>query len=117
MLLAVPFNAFVFWLAFLRRRVNYAEHLTANVFLVAFLMLFTSLLFYPLMAWTRGSAAFVVVLGAMLLSHALYVAFAYGQWLELQRWSQRLYAVLVSGTAIAGWAALTTLAMRWYVLR
>jgi hypothetical protein len=117
MLLAVPFNALVFWLAFLRRHLNWAEHLTANVFLVAFVMLFTSLVFYPLMALARARGVFVVVLGAMLASHALYYAFAYAQWLSLRRWSQRLYAVAVSLAAIGGWAALTTLALRWYIAR
>jgi hypothetical protein len=117
MLLAVPFNALVFWIAFARRGPNVAEQLTANIFLVAFLMLFTSLLFYPLMALTRGSGAFFVVLAAMLLSHALYYAFAYIQWLALARWPQRLYALAVSAAAIGGWGALTSLAMRWYIAR
>ncbi len=117
MLVAVPFNALLFWLAFLRRGHNVAEHLTANLFLVAFLMLFTSVLFYPLMALTRGSGSFFVVLAAMLLSHALYYTFAYVQWLALTRWPRRLYALAVSIAAIGGWTALTSLAMRWYIAR
>lgn len=115
MLLAVPFHAAIFWLALWRRRIRYAEHLVANVFLVGFLMLFTALIFYPALAWLRTGPAHVGVLTAMLLAHAGYYLVGYGQWLQLQRARDWLYLGLVTLFALGAWGALTQALIRRYI--
>lgn len=115
MIIAVPFNALVFFLFYRRSGRNYAEHLVANVFFVSFVVLFSSLLFYPLLALYKRPPGMYVILLLMLISHCAYYAYGYGQLLKCKDWKSWLGVVLVSITSIAIWSMLTRLLIGWYI--
>lgn len=115
MIIAVPFNALVFFLFYRRSGRNYAEHLVANVFFVAFVVLFSSLLFYPLLAWFKRPPGMYVILLLMLISHCAYYAYGYGQLLKCTSWKNWLGVILASIASIALWSLLTRFLIGWYI--
>jgi Na+/melibiose symporter-like transporter len=115
MIIAVPFNSLIFFVFYLRRKRNYTEHLVANVFFVAFVILFSSIIFYPMLALFSRPPAMYAILMLMLLSHILYYAWAYGQLFEMKSWKERVGVFLVSLLAIALWSMLTRTIITWYI--
>lgn len=115
MLIAVPFIALVYFLAYKKTGLNYAEHLVANVFFNAFVILFSSVLFYPLMAFFRQPPAMYWVLVPMLLSHCLYYTFAYGQLLQVKGWMGWVRVFMVSALAIILWSSFTRTIIGLYI--
>ncbi|HEX8331164.1 MAG TPA: DUF3667 domain-containing protein, partial [Segetibacter sp.] len=77
--ISTPFLAFMFWLMYKKKKLFYAEHLTAMVFFNSFLMIATALIFAPLIYITRNQHMYGTWLSLMLLTHVLYFAYAYKQ--------------------------------------
>ncbi len=115
MIIAVPFNALVFFLFYRRSGRNYAEHLVANVFFVSFVVLFSSLLFYPLLAWFKRPPGLYFILLLMLISHCAYYAYGYGQLLKCKGWKSWLGIMLASIASITLWSLLTRFLIGWYI--
>lgn len=116
MIVAVPFNALVFFLAFRKRGRNYAEHLVANLFFVGGVILLTSLLFYPLMALFNRPPALFIVLGMMLLTHCLYYCWAYAQFFSIRSAKGIVGVFLVSVLSILLWSSLTRAVIHLYIM-
>ena len=115
MLIAVPFIALVYFLAYRKSGRNYAEHLVVNIFLNAFVILFSSILFYPLLAMFRQPPSMYVILLLMLASHCVYYTVAYGQLFQVKGWKGWLRMLLVSVLAILLWSMLTRFLIAWYI--
>lgn len=115
MLIAVPFIALVYFLAYKKTGLYYAEHLVANVFFNAFVILFSSVIFYPLLAFFRQPPAVYWVLIPMLFSHVLYYTLAYGQLLQAKGWVAWARVFMVSILAVLLWSSLTRLLIGLYI--
>jgi hypothetical protein len=72
---STPFLSFFFWLFYKRKKLYYAEHLTAMAFFNSFIMIVTSLFFGPIIYFLKSPILFPI----MLLFHVCYFAFAYKQ--------------------------------------
>jgi hypothetical protein len=72
---STPFLSFFFWLFYKKKKLFYAEHLTAMAFFNAFIMIVTSLFFAPLIYFIKHP----IVFPFMLLFHVCYFAFGYKQ--------------------------------------
>ncbi len=116
MIIAVPFNALIFFVAFRKKGRNYAEHLVANVFFVGIVILFTSIIFYPLMAVYNRPPALFWLLGTMLLSHVLYYAWAYAQLFSIRSAGGKIAVVGVSLLAILLWSAISRALIQMYIM-
>ena len=86
-LLARHFLHFFFSVFYKRRGLVYAEHLTTMVFFNAFLMVLTSVVFAPLIYFTRHTNLYGLWFGLMLISHVVYVAVGYKQLFNLAGFS------------------------------
>jgi hypothetical protein len=115
MLIAVPFIALVYFLAYKKMGLYYAEHMVANVFFNAFVILFSSVIFYPLLAFFRQPPAVYWVLIPMLFSHVLYYTLTYGQLLQAKGWVAWARVFLVSVLAVLLWSSLTRLLIGLYI--
>lgn len=116
MIIAVPFNALIFFIGFRKKGRNYAEHLVANVFFVGIVILFTSIIFYPLMAVYNRPPVLFWLLGAMLLSHVLYYAWAYAQLFSIRSAGGKIAVVGVSLLAILLWSAISRALILMYIM-
>lgn len=116
MIIAVPFNALIFFIAFRKKGRNYAEHLVANVFFVGIVILFTSIIFYPLMAVYSRPPVLFWLLGTMLLSHVLYYSWAYAQLFSIQSAGGKIAVIGVSLLAILLWSAISRAIIQMYIM-
>lgn len=77
--ISTPFLSFFLWLFYRKRKMFYAEHLTSMAFFNSFMLMYTALIFAPLIYFTRNSVGYGVYIVPMLLSHVIYLAFAHKQ--------------------------------------
>lgn len=75
--ISTPFIAFILWLLFRGRKINYAEHVAVMAYVNGFLNILLILLFGPLLYFTRGTSTHNLVYILMLLSHVVYLGFTY----------------------------------------
>ncbi len=98
-LFALPLTAFVFWLFY--RRLNYAEHMVAQVLLGSFYVLLGSLLLFlaliPAFRW------FATTWGQFAI-HGTYFTWAYYQFLGGNRPASLLKIILATLLSIVAWA-------------
>ncbi|MEJ7625747.1 MAG: DUF3667 domain-containing protein [Ferruginibacter sp.] len=71
--IAMPLYAFIMWLFFRKRKRNFAEILIAMVFYTAFASLATTVLFNPILAYYKGTPAYIYIF----LINALLQSFYY----------------------------------------
>ena len=107
---ATPLFAMLFWLFYLRSKLNYTEHLVANMYFVGFIMLFYALLFIPLSSWFGDYA-----LGGFFLFETIYRGLAYYQFIGKKGAWPVTKALLISFFLAGLWIAGTTLVIMVYI--
>jgi uncharacterized protein DUF3667 len=118
-MVAIPFFAFLTWSFYARRGFNFAEHLTANLFFVAFSNLAFTLIVYPLLGLAGGSGgrsapATLVGLGLQVI----YLTWCYYQFLPSPQRPLKLMAAFgISVLAIILWVVFTMTVMAIYIYR
>lgn len=115
-MIAVPLFSLISYLLLRKKKLNYAEHLLANLLFISFSNLIFTLL-APLMGLFAGKPAFFVLLSLALLLQTVYLAWAHYQ---LQQPPSKKYFLKTFGSsllAIIIWNIITSLAMMIYILR
>ena len=109
-ILATPLFAFLFWLFYLRNRLNYTEHLVANMYFVGFIMLLYALIFIPLKSWL-GDLALI----SFFLFEVGYRGIGYYQFMGKKGAWPLTKALLVSFFLAGLWIAGTYLVISVYI--
>jgi hypothetical protein len=102
-MLSTPLMTLVYLLCFYKRKYNYAELLTANVFFAGFYSLVTTFLIIPVMGLTKGGKWYGMVVLINFFLHALYFGWGYYQLMEYKRKLYFLKTFLVALLAILSW--------------
>jgi hypothetical protein len=105
-LLAIPLLSGVYYAAFRRYRVHYAEHLVANVFFAGFYTVVGLLATGVLALLLRRFLGLLNPL--LLLFQWAYLSVAYCGFLGFRRRGQYLAAAVVTGLALLTWIALSS---------
>jgi hypothetical protein len=113
---STPFLALLFWRFYRRKGLLYAEHLTAVAFFNSFLMLATSLLFGPMIYFTRNQNMYGKWMFLMLFSHVIYFAIAYKQLFGYRGISGFFKTFLFSLAGVVCWALFTVILGMLYIL-
>jgi hypothetical protein len=109
---STPFLSFFFWLFYKRKKLFYAEHLTTMAFFNSFVMIVTSLIFGPLIYFTRHPILFPL----MMLFHVTYFAFGYKQLFGYVGFKGYLRALGYSLMTVICWVVFTTAIGTSYIL-
>jgi len=114
-MVAIPMIAFVFWLFYIRRPYNYAEHLTANMMFVTFANLVFALTVFPLQNLLKGTAwgPWITLVG--LLIQVTYFSWAYSQFLQVRTAGGRTKTFFVSLLSVFVWSVFSLVVMAIYV--
>ena len=113
--ISTPFLAFFLWLFYRQRKLLYAEHLTSMVFFNSFLMITTSIIFAPLIYFTRHQNMYGLWAFIMISFHTLYVGFAYKQLLNLNGVGGFFKAFVISALASLCWVLFSGLIGTSYI--
>ena len=119
-MIAVPFFSLIAWLAFRKKKYNYAEHLTANLMFVTFSNLIFTLVVHPLQAVYRGDTIYLFLVYGGLLLQAIYFTWCYYQLQGYHSLGKLVKTFLVSTLAIARLRAIRSTpdvsrSMRWAI--
>lgn len=116
-MVAVPFFSLMSWGLLRRKRLNYAEHLVANVLFISFSNLIFTIIALPLMGYTAGSQTYFVILFTALLLQSIYMAWAHYQ---LQEADRKVYILKTLGLCLLWillWNLITMLITIAYIFR
>ena len=109
-ILATPLFAFLFWLFYLRNKLNYTEHLVANMYFVGFILLFYALIFIPLKFWLGD----LVMIGFFVFE-GIYRGIGYYQFIGRKGTWPLTKALLISFFLGGLWIAGTTFVIAVYI--
>lgn len=115
LLLATPLAAFVFFLFYIRREFNYAEHLVSNFYFAGFSALFFILVIGPLVNLVDNQRFYLAAMGLFLLAEMGYRSVAYYQLMHRRGLKNYLYALLASVTAVGSWILLSQALITYYI--
>ncbi|HEY0058223.1 MAG TPA: DUF3667 domain-containing protein [Flavisolibacter sp.] len=115
LLLATPLAAFVFFLFYIRRNLNYAEHLVSNFYFAGFSALFFILVVGPLVSLVDSQSFYLGAMSAFLFAEMLYRSIAYYQLMNRKGARHYLYALLASITAVGLWILLSQAIVIYYI--
>ncbi len=116
-MVAVPFFSLMSWGLLRRKRLNYAEHLVANVLFISFSNLIFTIIALPLMGYTAGTQTYFIILFTALLLQSIYMAWAHYQ---LQEADRNVYFVKTLGLSLLWillWNLVTMLITIAYIFR
>jgi Protein of unknown function (DUF3667) len=102
-MIALPFVSLLTWLFYFKKRYNYAEHLTANIFFLTFSNLVFTLIVFPLQSQFKSDEFNRYFPFAAMALQAVYLSWCLNGFLELQTFGQRIKSALVSFLAIIMW--------------
>jgi Protein of unknown function (DUF3667) len=111
-MVATPFMTLFFWLAY-KRKFNYVESLVANMYFIAFVMLFYAIVFVPLLHMIPGIGTYLIAL--FFLFEIVYRGLAYRQLSETKGTKGIVKAYAVSLLISLLWIALTVSLIMSYV--
>lgn len=116
-MVAVVLIALLTWLFYRRKGFNYAEHLTANLFFIAFMNLVFTVTIFPLQTVTRSAEMANILRVTGLLVHILYLWWALNGFLQLHTAGARLKSLGVSIFCLFVWTMLSMTIIALYIYR
>jgi len=114
-MIAIPTIAFVFWLAYRKRRYNYAEHLTANLMFTTFANLAFTIIVFPWQYFAKGTAMEGGAVGIGLLLQMVYYTWAYSGFLQVKTFGGVVKAFFVAFLGILVWTVFWMTVMAIYI--
>jgi hypothetical protein len=111
-MVATPFMTLFFWLAY-RRKFNYVESLVANMYFIAFIMLFFALLIVPLQRMVPQAGTYMI--GLFFLFEIIYRGIAYRQLVDGKGTLSTIKAYGISLLISLIWIVLTVSLIMAYV--
>jgi hypothetical protein len=114
-MIAIPVIAFVFWLCYVKRNYNYAEHLTANLMFTTFANLAFTLIVFPLQKLAADTPYYRWMMPVGFALQVIYYTWAYTGFLKIRTAGGKLKAVSVSMLAIISWFLFSTTIMAVYI--
>jgi Protein of unknown function (DUF3667) len=113
-MVATPLLTILFWLAYLRGRYNYVEHLVANMYFVGFIMLFYALAIVPMLYFSSTRVDFLW-LGIFFLFEIVYRGHAYYKFIGKEGIGPAIKAYGISALCSIVWIALTMSLIYFYI--
>lgn len=115
-LLSAPIFALVFWIAYRKSGINYAEHLVTYIILSGFITLLSALTFVPLSAFLKNTPWYYFVLLINLFTQLLYFSWAYRTVLQVNTTSKNIKVHFVTFMSIVAWTIFSIGAVMIYFL-
>lgn len=101
--LAVPFAAFVFWLFYRKKRINYVEQLAATMYCNGFTLIVMAVIFSGLGLLAFNNYNSPVALGASMIFQVVYYIIFFYHFIGDYTPKGKLFATLSSLAALAAW--------------
>ncbi len=114
-MVAIPTIAFVFWLAYRKRRYNYAEHLTANLMFTTFANLAFTLIVFPIQNLAKGTGLEAGSIAIGLLLQMIYYSWSYSGLLQIKTFGGVAKTFLISFLGILVWTIIWMTLMAIYI--
>ena len=114
-MIAIPTIAFIFWLAYRKRKYNYAEHLTANLMFTTFANLAFTIIVFPWQYFAKGTSMEGGAVGVGLLLQMIYYSWAYTGLLQIKTFGGMAKTFLISLLGILVWTVLWMTLMAVYI--
>jgi len=114
-MIAIPTIAFIFWLAYRKRKYNYAEHLTANLMFTTFANLAFTVIVFPLQNLAKGTSMEGGAIGVGLFLQMIYYSWAYTGLLQIKTFGGIAKTFLISLLGILVWTILWMTLMAIYI--
>lgn len=114
--ISTPFIAFILWLLYKRKGLNYAEHLATVAYINGYLAILSIAIFTPFLYFVSDAVLFRSIYILMIFAHVIYIGFVYHGLFGYSSTKAYLKTTALSMVAIASWGLFSVAIGTLYIM-